>query len=150
MVPPRLSAPRLSSGPSHAGSERRGPQRWRAGQRGVLTATRIQKNVTERCGPETESSTFRAMIPPRTAEMPAITSTTWRGRDNTGSWGPPRGSGDTPRFPECTVQTQTPRSRVRWAGPGSNRGGAHLDRPPASPGPAPLCPQLRLFTSLLE
>lgn len=45
----------------------------------VLTATKIQKNVTERCGPETASSTFRAMTPPRTAETPAMTSTTWEG-----------------------------------------------------------------------
>ena len=42
----------------------------------VLTATKIQKNVTERCGLETASSTFRAMTPPRTAETLAVTSMT--------------------------------------------------------------------------
>lgn len=42
----------------------------------ILTATKIQKKVTEKCGLERASSRFRAMTPPRTAETPAITSTT--------------------------------------------------------------------------
>lgn len=54
------------------------------GHKGVLTATKIQKNVTERCGPEMASSTFRAMTPPRTAETPAITSMTWRAKHTGG------------------------------------------------------------------
>lgn len=60
---------------------------------GVLTATKIQKNVTERCGPEMASSTFRAMTPPRMAETPAITSMTWGQRVS------PRGTGRLPGVP---------------------------------------------------
>ena len=71
------------------------------GTAGVLTATKIQKNVTERCGPEMASSTFRAMTPPRMAETPAITSMTWgransKGQHHPGGWGGspgPRGGG---------------------------------------------------------
>lgn len=42
----------------------------------LLTATKIQKNVTERYGPETRTSIFKAIIPPNTDEIPIITSIT--------------------------------------------------------------------------
>lgn len=42
----------------------------------LLTATKIQKNVTERYGPETRTSIFKAIIPPNTDDIPIITSIT--------------------------------------------------------------------------
>lgn len=44
-----------------------------------LTATRIQKKVTDKYGPGCKASMLRAMIPPNTAEIPTMTSITcWR------------------------------------------------------------------------
>lgn len=81
--------------------------------RDVLTATNIQKNVTERCGPEMVSSTFRAMTPPRTAETPAITSMTCRGH----GWWRQCHQGTQDRLP------RVPRTRVSagWGGQSGNR-----------------------------
>lgn len=42
----------------------------------LLTATKIQKNVTERYGPDTRTSIFKAIMPPNTDEIPIITSIT--------------------------------------------------------------------------
>lgn len=41
-----------------------------------LTATRIQKNVTDKYGPGSSASMFSAIIPPKTAEIPTMTSIT--------------------------------------------------------------------------
>lgn len=41
-----------------------------------LTATRIQKNVTDKYGPGSRASIFSAIIPPKTAEIPTMTSIT--------------------------------------------------------------------------
>lgn len=50
----------------------------------LLTATKIQKKVTERYGPEISTSIFKAIIPPNTAEIPIITSTTLKKKNMIG------------------------------------------------------------------
>lgn len=50
------------------------------GRLAALTATRIQKKVTARCGLATASCTFSVMTPPSTADTPATTSMTCGGQ----------------------------------------------------------------------
>lgn len=85
----------------------------------ILTATKIQKKVTEKCGLERASSRFRAMTPPRTAETPAITSTTC------GAWAAEAASpGEQGRAPQGTQNRVPLRLQAGWGGREEAGGGA--------------------------
>lgn len=93
-TPARLPCDRWEPqrGQGRAGSPRlRGQDGGTRAAPDALTATKIQKKVTARCGLATASCTFRVMTPPSTAETPAITSMTWGGVDSGGGpgWGFP-------------------------------------------------------------